>query len=327
MSGAWDGIVLGTGHNALVLQAYLCRAGHRVLSVDRADEPGGGLETIKNPRHPGFLHNTHGFFHRALTAMPWYSDLELNRHGARYIEPELNVAMICPDGRAIKWWTDPERTLASVAEFSRRDAGVLGSWIERFGPIVETILVPEAQSPPLMPERRQAWLESTSEGRLLLDVSRRSPLEFVREEFEHPAVRAGLLFFNGLREVDLRLPGFGHSIPALMAGRHKAQMCLGGAVELARALVSGAEVLVMDEPSSELDEQSEREILAHLCRLSKEEGKTVILAHHGLDHVAELTPVLCLVNHGRVSLARTGDLLASDRGRRKGARTLKEGAQ
>ncbi len=96
---------------------------------------------------------------------------------------------------------------------------------------------------------------------------------------------------------------------------------------IARALVSGAEVLVMDEPSSELDEQSEREILAHLCRLSKEEGKTVILAHHGLDHVAELTPVLCLVNHGRVSLARTGDLLASDRGRRKGARTLKEGAQ
>ncbi len=238
MSGAYDGIVLGAGHNALVLQAYLCRAGCRVLSVDRADEPGGGLETIENPRHPGFLHNTHGFFHRALTAMPWYSDLELSRHGARYIEPELNVAMICPDGRAIKWWTDPDRTLESVAGFSRRDAEVLGRWIERFVPIVETVLVPEAQSPPLTPARRQAWLESTSEGRLLLDVSRRSPLEFVREEFEHPAVRAGLLFFNGLREVDLRLPGFGHSIPALMAGHHKAQMCLGGTAQLVRALVS-----------------------------------------------------------------------------------------
>jgi ribulose 1,5-bisphosphate synthetase/thiazole synthase len=39
----YDGIVLGTGHNALVLQAYLARAGLRVLSVDRADVPGGGL--------------------------------------------------------------------------------------------------------------------------------------------------------------------------------------------------------------------------------------------------------------------------------------------
>ena len=42
MIGRPDGIVLGTGHNALVLQAYLCRAGLRVLSVDRAEIPGGG---------------------------------------------------------------------------------------------------------------------------------------------------------------------------------------------------------------------------------------------------------------------------------------------
>jgi ABC-type Mn2+/Zn2+ transport system ATPase subunit len=96
---------------------------------------------------------------------------------------------------------------------------------------------------------------------------------------------------------------------------------------IARALVSGAEVLVMDEPSSELDEQSEKEILAHLSRLSREEGKTVILAHHGLDHVAELAPVLCLVNHGRVSLARTGEALASGHGPQSGSRTRKEGAE
>ena len=84
MSDRFDGVVLGTGHNALVLQAYLCRAGLRVLSVDRAQTPGGGLSTLENPRHRGFLHNTHSFFHRAITAMPWYGDLELERHGARF---------------------------------------------------------------------------------------------------------------------------------------------------------------------------------------------------------------------------------------------------
>ncbi|HAA62107.1 MAG TPA: FAD-dependent oxidoreductase, partial [Planctomycetaceae bacterium] len=115
MIGRPDGIVLGTGHNALVLQAYLCRAGLSVLSVDRAEIPGGGLATVENPRHPGFLHNTHSFFHRAITAMPWYVDLELERHGASYIEPELNVAMICPDGWVLKWWRDLDRTLESVA--------------------------------------------------------------------------------------------------------------------------------------------------------------------------------------------------------------------
>ncbi len=99
MSEPYDGVILGTGHNALVLQAYLARAGLRVVSLDRAAVAGGGLATVENPRQPGFLHNTHSFFHRAVTAMPWYGDLELKRHGAVYVEPELNLALILPDGR------------------------------------------------------------------------------------------------------------------------------------------------------------------------------------------------------------------------------------
>jgi phytoene dehydrogenase-like protein len=81
-------------------------------------------------------------------------------------------------------------------------------------------------------------LEKTADGRLLLETSALSPLEFVQREFEHPVVKAGLLFFNGLREVDLRLRGFGHHIPALLASPAKAQMCIGGAARLADALAS-----------------------------------------------------------------------------------------
>jgi phytoene dehydrogenase-like protein len=238
MSLPYDGIILGTGHNALVLQAYLCRAGLRVLSIDRAEIPGGGLATVENPRLPGFWHNTHSFFHRALTAMPWYRDLELERHGVHYVEPELNVALILPDGRALEWWTDLDRTADSFAEFSSRDAAALRHWADEFCPIVERVLLPEAQSPPLPPDRRRELLSRSALGRRLLEVADLSPLEFVEREFENDVVRAGLLFFNGLREVDLRLKGFGHSIPSLLAGRHKAQICLGGSAALARALVA-----------------------------------------------------------------------------------------
>ncbi len=236
-----DGIILGTGHNALVLQAYLARCGLRTLSLDRAAVPGGGLATVENPHLPGFLHNTHSFFHRAITSMPWFADLELTRHGVRYIEPELNVAMLLPDGRVLQWWTDIERTVASFAEVSPVDARGLRRWHDDFRPIVEQILVPEAQSPPVDPEQRRASLERTAEGRLLLDVSALSPLEFVEREFEDDAVRAGLLFFNGLREVDLRLRGFGHAIPALLAAPGKAQMCAGGSAALVRGLVADIE--------------------------------------------------------------------------------------
>ena len=211
-------------------------AGLRLLSIDRAATAGGGLATEENERHPGYLHNTHSFFHRAITAMPWYRDLDLDRHGARYIEPELNVAMILKDGGSLQWWTDFERTLASFAAISESDAQTLRRWHDAFGPIVRDILGPEAAAPPLPPERRRVILERTAEGRLLLDVSRLSPLEFVLREFRHPAIQAGLLFFNGLREVDLRQKGFGHHIPALLASPAKAQMARGGAAQLARAL-------------------------------------------------------------------------------------------
>lgn len=261
MADQYDGIILGTGHNALVLQAYLCRSGLRVLSLDRAEVAGGGLATIENPRQPGFLHNTHSFFHRGLTAMPWYQDLDLERHGARYIEPELNVALLLKDGRSLMWWTDIEKTCESFAQFSRRDARTLRRWRDEFQPIVREILVPEARSPPLPVEKRLVLLNRSSLGRRLVAVSQLSPLQFVEQEFENDVVRAGLLFFNGLREVDLRLAGFGHSIPALLASDRMAQMCLGGSARLAEALVSdirehGGVVRTSAEPRSILFENS-----------------------------------------------------------------------
>src|SRR5438477_600228 len=156
MNAIFDGIILGAGHNALILQAYLSRC---------------GLMTIENPRLSGFRHNPHSFFHRALTAMPWYRDLELERHGVRYLEPKLNVAMILRDGRALEWWTDLDRTVASCAEFSRRDGDALRRLAEEFQPIVEKILLPEAQSPPLEPELRRKLLERSAPGRRLLEIS------------------------------------------------------------------------------------------------------------------------------------------------------------
>jgi phytoene dehydrogenase-like protein len=249
----YDAIILGAGHNGLILQAYLGKAGMKTLAVERRAVAGGGLSTIEDPRHGGFFHNTHAFFLRAITAMPWYADLALERHGAQLIEPELNVALITGDGRALEWWTDIGKTIDSFAAFSSRDAATLRRWHDEFVPIVAQMLAPEARSPPLPPEERRALLSRTSAGRRLLAVSALSPLEFVEQEFEHPTIKAGLLFFNGLREVDLRLRGFGHHIAALLASPAKAQMARGGSAALARALEAavrevGGEIRLNTEP-------------------------------------------------------------------------------
>ena len=206
-------------------------------------------------RQSGFLHNTHAFFQRALTAMPWYADLDLERHGARYLEPELNVALLTRDGRALEWWTDIERTIASVAGVQtvamprRCAAGTTSSC-----PSSPASSAPENRSPPLPPDERRRLLERTPAGRRLLEVSALSPLEFVQREFENPTVMAGLLFFNGLREVDMRVRGFGHHIAALIASPAKAQMSRGGSAALARALesamrASGGDIRLLTEPA------------------------------------------------------------------------------
>jgi phytoene dehydrogenase-like protein len=234
----YDGIIVGTGHNSLVLQAYAGQTGLRTLSIDRAETFGGGLSTIEHPTGSGFLHNVHSFFHRGVTSLPWYRELELERHGAKYLQPDLNVAMIGRDGRSLQWWSDFEKTAESVARFNQQDADTLRRWRDAFRPVVRNILIPEAQSPPRPSEERQSLLAQSKEGRLLLKTSQLSPLEFVKREFKDPAVQAGMLFFNGLREVDLRLPGFGHHIPALLASDALAQMCVGGSKRLADALAS-----------------------------------------------------------------------------------------
>lgn len=240
MTETYDGIILGAGHNALVLQAYLGKAGLTTLCLERRSEIGGGLVTSEIPVGSGFLHNTHSFFHRGITSMPWYDELKLAQFGAEYRQPDLNVAMLLDDGRSLEWWTNIDRTLASAAEFSANDARTLKRWYDDFQPIIRHIVIPESQSTPEEPGERIRRLNKTAEGRLLLKVSAMSPIEFVTTEFESPIVRAGLLFFNGLREVDPTVRGFGHHIPSLIADTAKAQMCTGGSANLARSLAAAA---------------------------------------------------------------------------------------
>src|SRR5690349_10776708 len=148
IDSAYDGVLLGAGHNALVLQAYLGRAGLKTVCLERRSVAGGGLSTVEDPRYPGFLHNTHSFYHRAINQMPWYKDLELERHGAVYLEPELNVALVLRDGRTLEWWTNFDKTVESFARFGSKDAENLRRWRDRFQPIVEKIVVPESHAAP-----------------------------------------------------------------------------------------------------------------------------------------------------------------------------------
>ena len=61
---------------------------------------------------------------------------------------------------------------------------------------------------------------------------------------------------------------------------------------IARALINAPPLLLADEPTSDLDEQTEREIMAELRRLTRESGTTLVLVTHNLALAAEAAQIV-----------------------------------
>lgn len=71
-------------------------------------------------------------------------------------------------------------------------------------------------------------------------------------------------------------------------------------VALAAALATRPEVLVLDEPTSQLDPVAADELLATLARLNNDRGTTIILADHRLERVLDVADRVVMFERGRV---------------------------
>ncbi|MDZ4826741.1 MAG: ATP-binding cassette domain-containing protein [Actinomycetota bacterium] len=72
-------------------------------------------------------------------------------------------------------------------------------------------------------------------------------------------------------------------------------------VAIAGALASSPSVLVLDEPTSQLDPQGADDVFAALTRLNTELGTTVVVAEHRLDRVAPLADRAIMMADGRIT--------------------------
>lgn len=76
-------------------------------------------------------------------------------------------------------------------------------------------------------------------------------------------------------------------------------------VLLARALVSEPDILVLDEPTSDLDVRAQGEFLDRLERLRDERRLTVLLVSHLVEEVARRSSRALVIEDGRVHVVRT----------------------
>jgi len=77
---------------------------------------------------------------------------------------------------------------------------------------------------------------------------------------------------------------------------------------LARAVVTQAEVLVLDEPTAGLDAASEADLLTLIRSLHEREGKTILWVHHRMDQCAALARQVCRVDKRDVRLEEVSEV-------------------
>jgi branched-chain amino acid transport system ATP-binding protein len=76
-------------------------------------------------------------------------------------------------------------------------------------------------------------------------------------------------------------------------------------VELGRALMSGARIILLDEPAAGVNRTLLREIAATIAALNREDGITFLVIEHDLDLVAELCDPVHAMAEGRVIASGT----------------------
>jgi phytoene dehydrogenase-like protein len=117
VSGSYDAIVVGGGHNGLTAAGYLAKAGRKVLVLERRPIVGGAAVTEEF--HPGYRCSIASYV-VSLLRDEVVRDLELRRHGYETI-PMHAVFVANRDGRSLFINGDPANDQAEVGKFSNRD--------------------------------------------------------------------------------------------------------------------------------------------------------------------------------------------------------------
>lgn len=101
---------------------------------------------------------------------------------------------------------------------------------------------------------------------------------------------------------DLRRRGFGE----LSGGQRQRTL-------IARALATGANCLILDEPTDGMDLPSQEAILTLVSRLHDEEGLSVVFVSHLLNEVANFVDRLAMIEDGRFVYGTVDEILTDER--------------
>jgi phytoene dehydrogenase-like protein len=199
-----DVAVIGAGHNGLTCACYLARAGKKVLVLERRHIVGGAVCT-QDDLIPGYRLDVGSSAHIMIHLTPVLRELELHRFGLEYLEMDPWAHYpILGTGTGISFYRDLDRTCASIAAISPRDAEAYRAFVQHWGELNEGIFETFLQPPTpgrifrtMLKRNLRNWRSRKLWSSL--DTSRQlmAPYGQVIEElFEHPAVRTALAWLS-----------------------------------------------------------------------------------------------------------------------------------
>jgi phytoene dehydrogenase-like protein len=237
MSGQYDIIIIGSGPNGLAIGAYLSKAGQKVLLLEKRYEAGGGLAT-EQITLPDFFHNTHAIFHMMVDYAPIYQDFQLEQqYGVRHIRPELQWAIPLSDGKCICVYNDVEKTCASIAKFSKKDADAYRTMYQECDELMKAIVGPQTYVKPEPAPLAAARMDQSPLGKKLTDFAEKTPDEVIKERFENDHVRTLMLYAVCHWGLDYSQSGLGYLIPLYFNRMSNYRLTAGGSHRVSNALL------------------------------------------------------------------------------------------
>ncbi len=171
-------VIIGGGHNGLVTAFYLAKAGHKPLVLERSTQVGGAA--ITDEFHPGFRCST--LAHAAGPIRPdVVRDMQLEKHGLKFITPEVSVTALTPDGRALSLYHDAQQSAKEITAFSQKDAAKYSQFQESLGKMGRVIAEALSSTPPNIdhPSSGDLW-GMLKTGRALRNLGKKDMYRLLR---------------------------------------------------------------------------------------------------------------------------------------------------
>lgn len=174
----YDAVIVGAGPNGLAAAVALTQRGLRTLVLESAGSVGGGLRTSELTL-PGYRHDVCSAFHPMAMGSPFLRTLPLEKHGLRWVQPDLPLAHPVTVDQTVLLDRDIDATAAGLGEDGPVYRRILGRMVSDWDRLEEHLLGPLTRLPrhpvtlarfgveSLLPARAAARRFRTAEARAL----------------------------------------------------------------------------------------------------------------------------------------------------------------